>query len=70
MKFKKRKRVTRAAVAVEPLAYTIIETARLLSCGRSLVYEEVRRGNLDLRKVGKASRITAASIHRLLAGGV
>jgi hypothetical protein len=64
---KKRKRVTRTAVAVEPLAHTIMNTARLLSCGRTLVYDEINRGNLDLVKVGGASRVTTESIHRLLA---
>jgi hypothetical protein len=66
---KPKKRTKRATVAaVEPLAHKISNAALLLDCGRTLIYDEVNRGNLDLVKVGRASRITDESIRRLLAG--
>jgi excisionase family DNA binding protein len=49
-----------------PLAYTINGAAKALSCSRSHIYRSAMRGELDLRKVGQKSVITASSIKRLI----
>ncbi|GAB4527034.1 MAG: hypothetical protein Kow00133_15900 [Amphiplicatus sp.] len=48
---------------------TIPEAAERLRCSRATVYALVRRGHLDLRKLGSATRITARSLLRLIAEG-
>jgi hypothetical protein len=51
-----------------PLLVKIPVTARELSCSIGFVYELVGAAKLDLVKLGpKSSRITSASIERLLA---
>ena len=49
-----------------PLAYTINGAAKALSVSRSHIYRLVARKELDQRKVGQRTVITASSIKRLI----
>jgi excisionase family DNA binding protein len=48
------------------LAYSIAEAASAISLGRSRIYELLKEGKLESRKIGKRTVIPAASLHRLL----
>ena len=43
--------------AVDPLLVTVEEAARLLGVGRTLIYQQVRRGALPSVRVGRCRRI-------------
>ncbi len=47
------------------LLYTVKEACIALRCGRTHLYALVNRGDLELRKLGGATRITKASVHAL-----
>ncbi|NTU81346.1 MAG: helix-turn-helix domain-containing protein [Chloroflexales bacterium] len=47
----------------QPLLIRIDEAARLLSLGRSTVYELVYKGELPVVKCGNARRIPLAALH-------
>jgi excisionase family DNA binding protein len=44
--------------AAERLAYSVNEVARLTGLSRDLLYDEMRRGHLSYRKVGRRRVIT------------
>ncbi|MDE5464948.1 MULTISPECIES: helix-turn-helix domain-containing protein [unclassified Bradyrhizobium] len=44
------------------LAYSILETCDLLSIGRTTVYQVIRAGDLQTRKVGRRTLIPAKSL--------
>jgi len=46
----------------KPLLCSVEEAGRLLSIGRSRIYELMNDGELDSRKLGKRRLITTASI--------
>lgn len=50
------------------LAYSINETARLLSMGRTSIYAMIAAGRLDSFKLGTRTLIKADSIRRLVDG--
>lgn len=50
------------------LAYSINETARLLSMGRTSIYGMIADGRLDAFKLGTRTLIRAESIRRLVDG--
>lgn len=50
------------------LAYSINETARLLSLGRTSIYAMINAGRLEAFKLGTRTLIKADSIHRLVDG--
>lgn len=50
------------------LAYSINETARLLSMGRTSIYGMIADGRLDAFKLGTRTLIRADSIRRLVDG--
>lgn len=50
---------------MEPLLISITEAAKALSLGRTSVYELIRTGELDTRKMGRRRLVTVASIKRL-----
>lgn len=52
---------------MEPLFVSITEAAKALSLGRTSVYELIRLGELDTRKMGRRRLVTVASIKRLAA---
>ena len=46
---------------------TIPDVMAMLSCSRSLVYEMITRGDIAAIKIASATRITDASVKKLLA---
>ena len=50
---------------MEMLLVSIADAAKALSIGRTSVYELIRSGELETRKMGRRRLITAASIKRL-----
>ncbi|MXO66586.1 helix-turn-helix domain-containing protein [Altericroceibacterium endophyticum] len=50
---------------MEPLLLSITEAAKALSLGRTSLYELIRTGQLDTRKMGRRRLVTVASIKRL-----
>ena len=59
-------RVEIAPRRVEPLAVDIREAARLLGCGRTLIYELISSGQLCAVKIGRLTRIPMAGLRRLV----
>ena len=53
---------------MERLAYSINETARTLSLGRTSIYAMIADGRLDAFKLGRRTLIRAESIMRLIEG--
>jgi excisionase family DNA binding protein len=51
---------------MDRLAYSINETARLLSLGRTSIYAMIADQRLDAFKLGRRTLIRAASIQRLI----
>lgn len=51
---------------MERLAYSINETARALSLGRTSIYALIADGRLDAFKLGRRTLIRAESIKRLI----
>lgn len=54
---------------MEKFAYSINETARALSMGRTSVYALIADGRLEAFKLGRRTLIKAASIQRLVDSG-
>ena len=50
----------------ERLAYSVNEAARLTGLSRDLLYDEMRRGNLDYIKVGRRRLITRQHLEQFL----
>lgn len=46
---------------------TVTEVAETLGCGRTLVYELIRRGDLTAVKLGRLTRVPVAAIDELIA---
>ncbi|MBV1917475.1 MAG: helix-turn-helix domain-containing protein [Sphingomonadaceae bacterium] len=53
---------------MEKHAYSINETARTLSMGRTSIYAMIADGRLEAFKLGRRTLIRAESIRRLVAG--
>ena len=51
---------------VEPICVRINEAARMIGIGRTKLYELISSGELETVKIGKATRITTASLRRLV----
>ncbi len=51
---------------MERLTYSINETARLLSLGRTTIYAMLADGRLEAMKLGRRTLIKAESIKRLV----
>lgn len=51
---------------MEKLAYSINETARALSMGRTSIYAMIADGRLDAFKLGRRTLVKAESIRRLV----
>jgi excisionase family DNA binding protein len=51
---------------MEKLLVSIPDTATALSLGRTSIYEMMRSGQLDTRKMGRRRLITAESLRRLV----
>lgn len=53
---------------MERLFVSITDAAKALSIGRTSLYELIRTGELETRKMGRRRLITAASLRRLAEG--
>jgi excisionase family DNA binding protein len=53
---------------MEKLAYSINETALVLSLGRTSIYAMIAEGSLEAFKLGRRTLIKADSIRRLVDG--
>ena len=53
---------------MERLAYSINETTKALSLGRTSIYAMIADGRLDAFKLGRRTLIRAESIRRLIEG--
>ena len=51
---------------VEPICVRVNDAARMIGIGRTKLCELISRGELETVKIGKATRITTASLHRLV----
>lgn len=51
---------------MEKLLVSINDAAKALSVGRTSVYDLIRSGKLETRKMGRRRLITASSIRRLV----
>jgi excisionase family DNA binding protein len=51
---------------VELLCVRVNDAARMIGVGRTKLYELISSGELEIIKIGKATRITTASLHRLV----
>jgi excisionase family DNA binding protein len=52
--------------AAERLAYSVGEAARLTGLSRDLLYDEMRRGNLQYVKIGRRRLITRRHLQEFL----
>ena len=53
---------------MERLAYSINDTAKVLSLGRTSIYAMIADGRLEAFKLGRRTLIKAESVRRLVAG--
>jgi excisionase family DNA binding protein len=51
-----------------PMLIPVTEAARLLSLGRTRIYELIDAGDLEARKLGKLTMITMDSVRRFVDG--
>ncbi|WP_426386933.1 helix-turn-helix domain-containing protein [Sphingobium sp. R-21] len=50
----------------EPICVRVNEAARMIGVGRTKLYELIAAGEVKTVKLGKATRITTASLHDLV----
>lgn len=55
-----------SAAPVERLAYSVDEAALLIGLSRDLLYDEMRRGHLSYRKIGRRRLITRQHLEEFL----
>ena len=51
---------------VEPICVRINDAARMIGIGRTKLYELISCGELETVKIGKATRVTTASLHKFV----
>ena len=51
---------------VEPICVRINDAARIIGVGRTKLYELISSGELETVKIGKATRVTTASLRDLV----
>ena len=51
---------------VEPICVRIDDAARMIGVGRTKLYELISSGELETVKIGKATRVTTASLRDLV----
>ncbi|MFC3428811.1 helix-turn-helix domain-containing protein [Sphingobium fuliginis] len=51
---------------IAPISVRIGTAVRMTGIGRSKLYELIRQGAIDVVKIGSATLIPVASLHRLL----
>ena len=54
---------------VESICVRINEAARMIGIGRTKLYELISTGELETVKIGKATRVTTASLRELVKRG-
>ncbi|MFQ3895928.1 excisionase [Sphingobium sp. GW456-12-10-14-TSB1] len=50
----------------DPICVRVNEAARMIGVGRTKLYELIAAGEIETVKLGKATRITTASLHDLV----
>ena len=51
----------------EPVLITVPEAARRLAIGRTLTYELIASGDLDVVHIGRAARVPLVAVHEFVA---
>ena len=51
---------------IEPICVRINDAARMIGIGRTKLYELIAKGEIETVKIGKATRVTTASLHGLV----
>lgn len=51
---------------IEPICVRVNDAALMIGVGRTKLYELISGGELETIKIGNATRITTASLHRLV----
>lgn len=51
---------------LEPLAYSVEDACRVTSFGRTRLYQLIREGRIEARKIGGRTLIPAASLRALI----
>lgn len=51
---------------VEPICVKINDAARMIGIGRTKLYELISMGEVETVKIGKATRITTASLYEFV----
>jgi putative molybdopterin biosynthesis protein len=54
---------------LQPLAYSPAQVADVLNVTRMTVYNEIKRGNLPSFKIGRAVRIPADAVNKMIGAG-
>lgn len=52
--------------SVEPICIRVNDAARMIGVGRTKLYELISAGELETVKIGKATRVTTASLHKFV----
>lgn len=52
--------------AVEPICVRINDAARMIGIGRTKLYELIATGEVETVKLGRGTRVTVASLYRLI----
>ncbi|MBS0474319.1 MAG: helix-turn-helix domain-containing protein [Proteobacteria bacterium] len=55
-----------APPSVEPICVKVNEAARMIGVGRTKLYELIASGEIEAIKLGKSTRITTASLKKLV----
>ena len=50
----------------EPICVKVNDAARMISVGRTKLYELIASGEIEAIKLGKSTRVTTASLHELV----
>lgn len=53
-------------LSVEPICVRVNDAARMIGIGRTKLYELIATGDLETVKIGKATRVTTASLRGLV----
>lgn len=55
-----------APPSVEPICVKVNDAARMIGVGRTKLYELIASGEIEAIKLGKSTRITTASLKKLV----
>ena len=54
---------------VEPICVRVNDAARMIGVGRTKLYQLIATGEVEMVKIGKATRVTTASLRELVGRG-